>query len=472
MGCSEDHLLERVLRDPRDARRFYVTYRTLDRKMTATRKGFYIGTTHIKPTDGNTTGYIPFPPYYIDKLTLDELLTPYGHVVTGEFVETALHTRIGGYKFTFIPKKNTVPPKTLEYNDCVMDVKYDDDLRQCHYCHRYGHLVHQCRTKAADDQHHKQRRALEKEQATSEWKSDREAVRRKGEQERLTIQRQYTTLLNASADVYQSAIITLEQADSSPEQIAAIKDVYERDQQELHDQRADTVEYVDQETADAVRKLDEQYTLTTGEACPPSPNRTLSIGEISDVDDDDMDLDADTIAQAETRFTSKLAAFLPPPPEALPAAIPATTDTTDVHVPSEPSPAIPATTSPPFVFQQLPSTEQKARIASASAALPTSFNFPTSSQYIIQFRTRARGITAAVHAELFNLKSHPGYGFVNPMETVSRIAEGDPLMRHIYVPDKTVCTYVNSFLSNSTCKEWLDLLSPITFRENEHYKPP
>ena len=219
---------------------------------------------------------------------------------------------------------------------------------------------------------------------------------------------------------------------------------------------------MDQEIADAVRKLDEQYTLATGEACPQYHNRTLSIGDISDIDDGEMELDTETITQAESRFTSKLTALLPPPPEAPPAAVPATTDTTDVQTPSEPSPAIPATTSPPFVFQQLPSTEQKARIASASAALPKSFNFPTSSQYVIQFRTRARGITAAVHAELFNLKSHPGYGFVNPMETVSRIAEGDPLMRQIYVPDKTVCTYVNSFLSNSKCKEWLDLLSPIT----------
>ena len=221
MGCSEDHLLERVLRDPQDARRFYVTYRTVGRKTTATRKGFYIGKTHIKPTDGNTTGYIPFPLYYIDKQTLNELLTPYGHVVLGEFVETALHTRIGGYKFTINLKRNAVPPKTLEYNGCIMDIKYDDDLR---------HLIHQCRTKAADDQHHKQRRALEKDETTSEWKSDREAVLRKDKQERLAIQRQYTTLLNASADVYNSAIITLEQATSTPWQIAAITAVYDRDQ--------------------------------------------------------------------------------------------------------------------------------------------------------------------------------------------------------------------------------------------------
>ena len=62
LGCTEDALFERVLRDPKDSRRFYLTYRTDDLRQYATKKGFYTKHLHIKPTDGSTNGYIPFLP--------------------------------------------------------------------------------------------------------------------------------------------------------------------------------------------------------------------------------------------------------------------------------------------------------------------------------------------------------------------------------------------------------------------------
>ena len=74
LGYAEDALFERVLHDPNDSRRFYSTYRTDELKRYATGKGFYVKHLHIKPTDGATHGYIPFPPYYIDETTLQDLL--------------------------------------------------------------------------------------------------------------------------------------------------------------------------------------------------------------------------------------------------------------------------------------------------------------------------------------------------------------------------------------------------------------
>ena len=151
LGYTENTLFERVLRDHRVSRRFYVTYKMEDMKQYATRRGFQIGHIHIRPTDGTTTGYIPFPPYYIEESTLQELLAPYGKLVMGDFGKTKLNTRIAGYKFSIALRKDTLPPTSIEYNGCVMEINYDDNLRQCRYCGRYGHLIGKCRAKAADD---------------------------------------------------------------------------------------------------------------------------------------------------------------------------------------------------------------------------------------------------------------------------------------------------------------------------------
>ena len=56
-------------------------------------------------------------------------------------METKLHTRIAGYKFSMQFHKEVNPPKSITYNGCTMEIKYDDDL-----------LIDKCRTTAADDE--------------------------------------------------------------------------------------------------------------------------------------------------------------------------------------------------------------------------------------------------------------------------------------------------------------------------------
>ena len=222
---------------------------------------------------------------------------------------------------------------------------------------------------------------------------------------------------------------------------------------------------MDQETADAVGKLDEQYTLANDEACPQLLNRTRSISETSG-DQCEMELDADTIAQAESRFTSKLTDLLPPPPEVPPA----TTNTSDVPNQPEQSPEI--IPSPRLSFQHLPSSEQQTLIASFTAALPPSFNHATSSRYVVTLHTHTKCITRAIRTALFNLPRSSEYGYVNPLGTVVCRTERDFLERQIYVPTEGLAGYMQAFFNDPGRQKKHAILGPVTCRENEQYKPP
>ena len=103
-GIPGHRLVESVLRDPRDRRRFYLTYATMTVKRDVMGRVFFLGGIHIRPTDDAIEGYIPYPPFYCDKQTLDGLLNTYGTVTDGDFVRTTDGIRIAGYKFRLRPR--------------------------------------------------------------------------------------------------------------------------------------------------------------------------------------------------------------------------------------------------------------------------------------------------------------------------------------------------------------------------------
>ena len=113
--------------------RFYMAYVTDDLKLYVTRTRFHVGPIPIKPTGSSTTGYVPHLPYYINCSTMEDLLALFGTHSSGDFVRT----KLGNSRWLLT--------RTLEYNGCTMDVKYDDDLRQWRYCGLYGHLIGWCR---------------------------------------------------------------------------------------------------------------------------------------------------------------------------------------------------------------------------------------------------------------------------------------------------------------------------------------
>ena len=241
----------------------YVTPKTLDGSTWRTARmtwdntrrgmGFFIKHLHINPTDGSTNGYIPFPPYYIDEETLRELLTPYGTIVTGGFVETKLHTRIAGYKFSIEFHKETSPPTSITYNGCTMDIKYDDDLRQCKYCGRYGHLIGKCRTKAADDATNKHRRD---EIRTNTWKEDRQNLTDESLREREKLGAQYDEEITALSDVHEAALIPIEETADNTERLQHLEAAYHTELDKHHDHYVDSLSFLDDDISDRKSTLD------------------------------------------------------------------------------------------------------------------------------------------------------------------------------------------------------------------------
>ena len=145
-------LFESVLRDPKDRRRLYLTFLTSDLKRTVIERGFYIRDLHIKPSDGSISGYIPFPPYYVELNTLTNLLSRYGTVLDASFVSTDDGVRIAGLRFKLLLKPDTAPPRELKHGPSVMTVRYSDDLRICSFCKNYGHTIGHCRKRQSSIQ--------------------------------------------------------------------------------------------------------------------------------------------------------------------------------------------------------------------------------------------------------------------------------------------------------------------------------
>ena len=131
-----DRLFESVFHDPRDNRRSYQTCALMTVKRNVMGGGFYFGGIHIKPTDDAVEGYIPYPPFYCDKSTIDGRLAQYGDVTDGGFVRTSTGVRIS---------QATGFDRTIIYN--TMDIRRSDDIRYCTYCKRYRHSTGRCRTR-------------------------------------------------------------------------------------------------------------------------------------------------------------------------------------------------------------------------------------------------------------------------------------------------------------------------------------
>ena len=151
MKVPATHLFESVLRDPQDRRRLFLTFKSLKVKQKVVESGFKLGNVHIKPSDGALSGYIPFPPFYIDVNTLITALSRHGQVIEHQFVCTKEGIRVAGFKFKLKLHQNAVAPREFRYGDTLMAIRYDDDLRSCSFCGNFGHTVRYCRKREAAD---------------------------------------------------------------------------------------------------------------------------------------------------------------------------------------------------------------------------------------------------------------------------------------------------------------------------------
>ena len=299
MGVPEEQLFECVIRDPDDHRRFYVTYRTQQMKTRTTGKGYYIGDLHIRPTDDYLTGYIPHPPppYYIDRQTLDDLLSSFGTVKEASFVSTPRNTRIGGYKFKLKLKTDVGRPTSLLYNGVNMVIRYQDDVKQCAYCKRYGHIISACRTKKTADADRQRARDTQQEEDRANWKREHHLLQTAIEDAVLLVQSNYATAKRQLEIVYDQVRIDLCTQKTSDANMLIWDAVCERESDTIHNGFTMEIAALYETSNDQQSALSQAYTKRgiTVDLPPPAPTdidallATIPASEPSPTDQSDID---------------------------------------------------------------------------------------------------------------------------------------------------------------------------------------
>ena len=447
-----------------------------------TGEGFYIGQTHIKPTDNTITGYIPFPPYYINKTTLDRLLGQYGHHVTDDFVTTPHGTCIARYKFKMMSNRAVPPPRKLIYNDYHMDIKYDDDIRQCRYCGRYGHLLRQCRTKAADDKLHQRARDEAMALRTTDWQNTRQKLAAEFLSEKHEMHKHRDAAITASSDVFTAATIALEGHEDFANQFAHLQQVLEDDIRDINNQAAETESFLYEEIDDQISAIDKKYVKAGGEIPVHKDAEHIMGAFIATPENaESITMDYDIIHNTENRFATKLKHRLQeaqPRPEAPPvnqptkiihehAEPPTTTPPSKIQKVSNP-PAVPPPTVP---FENLTVKQQGKFISASKKSLLSNYNYLTHCQYIVHLKTPTTHITSLIRTHLFNIKRRPGYEYLNPLETKICTSDSDDTSRIIYVRDVTLANHLIIYLKKCRDERQLVLLEEPTNTYNVMYDP-
>ena len=144
-------VVEAVVQDSLDRRRFYIRYRTVEQKRANARRGFTVGEIQIPPERSDVQGYIPDLPHYVSRDDVVAILSKYGNVVSGNF-KTYQDTdiRCGGFDFELDLHVNKRLPGTIKMLNDVFTLKLKNDIMVCSYCDKFGHLHRHCRQKQAD----------------------------------------------------------------------------------------------------------------------------------------------------------------------------------------------------------------------------------------------------------------------------------------------------------------------------------
>ena len=143
-------VIEAVVQEPLDKRRFYIVYTSVESKRVNARKGFKIGNIVIPPEQADVKGYIPDVPHYLNGEDMLGILGQYGEVISGGF-RTFEETRIrcGGFDFELDLHPNKRLPGQLQILNDTMTIHLKDDIMLCSYCDTYGHTQRNCRKKLA-----------------------------------------------------------------------------------------------------------------------------------------------------------------------------------------------------------------------------------------------------------------------------------------------------------------------------------
>ena len=144
-------VVEAVVQEPLDRRRFYIRYKSIETKRANARKGFRIGEIVIPPERADVKGYIPDVPHYLSKEDMVGILSRYGEVISGDFKKFEdTEIRCGGFDFELDLHPNQRLPGLLQILSDTLTLKTKDDIMRCTYCDTYGHIQRNCRKKLAD----------------------------------------------------------------------------------------------------------------------------------------------------------------------------------------------------------------------------------------------------------------------------------------------------------------------------------
>ena len=141
-------IVEAVIREPLDKRRFYIRYLTIDLRRRNSRVGFKIGDIQIPPEKADVTGFINNLPHYMSKDDVVKILSQYGDVVSAAFKTYGdTDIRCGGLKFELDLHENKKLPRQFTVMGDTFTIETKDDLLLCTFCDNYGHLHRNCHKK-------------------------------------------------------------------------------------------------------------------------------------------------------------------------------------------------------------------------------------------------------------------------------------------------------------------------------------
>ena len=144
-------VIEAVVQDCLDRRRFYIRYTSVDKKREVSRHGFELGDIKIPGERADVTGFVRDVPHYLTQDDMKGILGRYGTIVESGFIMYQnTNIRCGGFKFELDLHENTRLPRTLRILNDVMTICQKDDVKICHYCDRTGHLSRHCRKRTED----------------------------------------------------------------------------------------------------------------------------------------------------------------------------------------------------------------------------------------------------------------------------------------------------------------------------------
>ena len=146
-----DQVVEAVVQDSLDRRRFYVRFRTVESKREVARRGYKVNGIDIPPEKADVSGYIPDVPHYMDQEDIIQILSLYGEVTSGKFrTFEGTGIRCGGFDFELNLGAGKKKPSIIQILNDEFRVHLKDDLRQCNYCDKFGHRRRECRKRSQD----------------------------------------------------------------------------------------------------------------------------------------------------------------------------------------------------------------------------------------------------------------------------------------------------------------------------------